>query len=106
MTLHSLGITAIGPQGEAYPFPEDFIKDLCNRFEKVIILYDNDKEGIKCAQRLSAKTGLTYQLLPEEKDVSDLVRLYISRGQNPLEVKNVLDKLPENLEINDKARTK
>ena len=77
MTLFEIGYNAIAPQSEAGSIPTEVIEELKERFEKVVILYDNDKPGIASAKLLSKQSGFPYEHLPEEfeeKDPSDLAR--------------------------------
>lgn len=42
MTLYSLGINAIAPNGETYAFDQTLIKELKDRFKLIYIMLDND----------------------------------------------------------------
>lgn len=83
MVLDRLGYNAIAPCGENTPIPKNIIDNLKARFEKIVILYDNDSAGIKGAEKLSKETELKYTYIPENyykqfkiKDISDFIKNY------------------------------
>lgn len=83
MVLDRLGYDAIAPCGEQTPIPEAIISDLRQRFNKVMILYDNDPAGLKGALKLATEHNLEWTHLPLEyyakfkiKDISDLIKCF------------------------------
>lgn len=83
MVLDRLGYCAIAPTGENTPIPKEIMKDLKERFKRIVILYDNDEAGIKGAQKLSEQNQLEYVYIPVEyyvkykiKDISDFIKAY------------------------------
>jgi len=83
LVLDRLGYIAIAPCGENTPIPENVMQNLKERFNKIIILYDNDKPGIEGAKKLAKRHSLTYTYIPIEyynmfkiKDVSDFIKNY------------------------------
>lgn len=67
-------IPSIAPQGEGYKLSNTVIEELKSRYNKIYILFDNDKAGIENSNALSLLTGFTNVILPEGygKDVSDI----------------------------------
>lgn len=68
------GIPSIAIQGEAYSISSSAITELKNRFKKVFIMLDNDKEGLYDACKLAESTGFVNIVLPQfpgGKDISD-----------------------------------
>ena len=51
MALAKLGLYAIAPSAESTILDSNTIEELHNRFEKLIILYDNDEPGIKASAK-------------------------------------------------------
>lgn len=74
MCLGKAGYSAISFQGETNKPDKKLLKKLEKRFKEIIILYDNDKDGIKAAKKLSKDTGYTTVFLVSAKDFSDLVK--------------------------------
>lgn len=71
------GIPSIAIQGEGYAISETAKKELLRRFKQVFICLDNDKVGLKNAEKLAEKTGFTNIILPPfegGKDISDLFK--------------------------------
>jgi len=83
MVLHRLGYTAIAPTGETTPIPKEIITSLKNKFNRIVVLYDNDEAGIKGAKKLCKDNELEYVIIPKEyytkfniKDISDYIKTY------------------------------
>lgn len=71
------GIPAIAVQGEGYSLSSTACKELRSRFNKIYILFDNDKPGLEDGKKLSEKTGFINLTLPQfdgGKDISDLYK--------------------------------
>lgn len=71
------GIPSLAIQGEGYRMSNTAISELKRRYKQVFICFDNDKPGLKDAQKLSEETGFTNVVLPpfnEGKDISDLYK--------------------------------
>lgn len=75
LVLKVLGYDAISLQGETNKLEKNVVSALQNRFENIILLYDNDEEGIKGAKRISNSYGFKSIILPFEKDISDLINI-------------------------------
>lgn len=77
MVLHKLGYIAIAANSENTLIPDKAIKDLSNRFEKIIILYDTDLPGIHGAKSMRDTYNLKCILIPRKykiKDISDFIK--------------------------------
>ena len=79
MTFNKLGISnieAIAPDSENTMIGERAIEELKLKYQKIVVLFDNDDPGIKAAQRYAQMYGFSYILLPMEKDLSDSVKVH------------------------------
>lgn len=74
ITLHTQGIVATAPMGEATNIPSMYIRDLKKRFKKIVINFDNDLAGRTAANKLLEKhPEFDLFLTPSEihKDISE-----------------------------------
>jgi hypothetical protein len=75
MCLYSMGITAIAPNSETQFISDTVLKDLEERFENIIVLFDNDYTGITFMSKLKRlHPELIYTWIPRSygsKDISD-----------------------------------
>ena len=86
------GYPCIALQGEGYSMNRDVVDTLNKRFDKIVILFDNDSSGISDGKKLSESTGFENVVLPKfdwGKDVSDYFK--------GLENKNIFKKTMKNL---------
>ena len=78
MCLYSCGITACAPNSENLFIPDKVLEDLKNRFENIVVLYDNDRPGLyNMAKIRKEHPELTYVFIPkkyESKDISDFYK--------------------------------
>lgn len=76
VVLHKLGYQAIAPQGENHSIPEKIINILSERFDKILVFYDNDTAGRNGANKIATKYKLKTIFIPEgqPKDISDYIR--------------------------------
>ena len=77
MSFKKLGIgniECIAPDSENTMIGEKVIGELKLKYNKIVVLFDNDEPGIKAAERYKDKYGFSYILLPMEKDLSDSVK--------------------------------
>ena len=77
MVLHKLGYTAIAANSENTLVPEKVVKELSNRFKKIIVLYDTDLPGIHGAKAMRDMYKLQCILIPRKykiKDISDFIK--------------------------------
>lgn len=78
MSFHAMtGLPAIAFNSETAHIPKLHELSLKHHFEKVFILYDNDKEGNKSAKKISEKTGFMVinELLDMAEGVKDFAEL-------------------------------
>lgn len=68
------GIESISPDSENSVIPENFMRPLLDKYQKIIVLFDNDEPGLKSAQKYKDKYGFEYINLDMSKDLSDSVR--------------------------------
>lgn len=74
MCYRLLGYDAISLQGETNKLENEFVTKLLKRFDKIIVNYDNDTEGIKGAKRLENQYKFKYFFIDEAKDLSDYIK--------------------------------
>ena len=78
MCLYSCGITACAPNSENLFISDKVLEDLKNRFENIVVLYDNDKPGLyNMAKIRKEHPELTYVFIPKRygsKDISDFYK--------------------------------
>lgn len=72
MVLHELGYPAIAPPSESSAVNDLVIKDLNNRFNKIIIFYDRDAAGLRYARKLFQKTRWDFFFIPKHFNLKDL----------------------------------
>lgn len=65
------GYDAISLQGETNKLNSELVNRLLNRFNTIIVQYDNDPEGIKGSIRLNQQYGFKYFFINNAKDLSD-----------------------------------
>jgi hypothetical protein len=80
LCLYSLGISAIAPNSETQFVSEKVLEELKQRFEHIVLLYDNDLTGVKFTNKLRKQyPELIVTLIPRStgaKDISDHYRLH------------------------------
>lgn len=80
MAMYSYGITACAPNSETIFMTDKMLEDLKQRFERIVVMYDNDKPGISAMRKLKKLyPELTYFFIPRRykcKDFSDLRAMY------------------------------
>ena len=78
MCLYSCGITACAPNSENLFISDKVLDDLKNRFENIVVLYDNDRPGLyNMAKIRKEHPELTYVFIPKKygsKDISDFYK--------------------------------
>lgn len=79
MALYECGIAAIAFASETITPRKDKIDELKRRFKNVIILYDNDEEGVKQSNRIKSIHGLRNVFMKSAKDFSDCVKAKTQR---------------------------
>lgn len=81
LTISGQGYSAICLNSETANLPDWLYEDLKQRFQKIVILYDNDTTGIEQSDKLCKKFGLINAALPQcenAKDISDFISLGFS----------------------------
>ena len=80
MCLYEFGIPAIAPCSETLFISEYQLKNLKNRFKRVVVFYDNDIPGLQGMQKIKkVHPELEYFWIPRKfkaKDTSDFVKMY------------------------------
>lgn len=79
MLLYELGYSAVGPASETSFIKAKILKQLQERFKKIIIFYDNDQPGRKESSKFSEKFNIPYVYIPleyKEKDITDFRKKY------------------------------
>lgn len=86
-----LGYSAISLQGEANKLSKELVIKLLRRFDKIIVFYDNDNQGVKSANKITSNYGFRSIFIPPEYECKDLSEMIAKINQN--EAKIVLNKL-------------
>ena len=75
MVLHEFGYNAIAPNGEGYTIDSNLYSGLCDRFDNIILFYDNDIAGKRASLEISEELGCCFIEIPNDqfgtKDISD-----------------------------------
>lgn len=79
MCYKVLGYSAISLQGEANKLDNDLVNKLLKRFNKIVVNYDNDEQGIKSTLGLNQQYRFDYFYIDKHKDLSDYIK---SEGLN------------------------
>lgn len=78
MCLYSCGITACAPNSENLFISDKVLEDLKNRFNNIVVLYDNDRPGLYNMTKIRREhPELTYVFIPKRygsKDISDFYK--------------------------------
>ena len=75
MVLYMLGYSAVAPQSEQTPIPNEIVNTIKKRFKEVTVLYDNDEAGKKGRNKLVRKHGFNFIEIPGDiKDISDYIK--------------------------------
>ncbi len=75
MVLRLLGYEAISPKGENILIPEEFQLKLKAEYKRIVLLFDNDKAGIKGSAKYNYET-IWVPVEPGIKDISDYIKKY------------------------------
>ena len=85
IVLYEMGYHAISLQSEASVLTKNVLNLLKNRFDNIVIFYDNDTTGIKRSNIITESFGLKSIMISKEynvKDISDYVAYYnITKGK-------------------------
>jgi DNA primase len=76
MVWRLFGINAISPQSEVMFLNENQFELLTTRFDKIILNYDNDDQGLKSMKHFSQMYGIKSFIMPDGiKDISDYISI-------------------------------
>lgn len=80
MCLYSLGIPAIAPNSETQFVSDKVLEELKQRFEHIVLLYDNDLTGVRFSNKIRKQyPELIVSMIPRKtgaKDISDYYHNY------------------------------
>jgi 5S rRNA maturation endonuclease (ribonuclease M5) len=74
-SLANFNCDMIAPDSENTMISEDRIKEFKLKYKKVITIMDSDEAGVKSMKAYESKYKLPYVYIPQEKDISDLVKI-------------------------------
>lgn len=74
MCYRVLGYDAISLQGEANKLDSNLVNKLLKRFDRIIVNYDEDEEGIRGTVRLKNQFGFNSFFIDQYKDLSDYIK--------------------------------
>lgn len=89
MVWRLFNINAISPQSESIFLNENQFELLKLRFNKIIINYDNDIQGLKSMDKFSNQFNIDKLIIPEHKDISDYIK-YQGYEQTKNLIKNII----------------
>lgn len=96
MVLYSFGIPAVAPNSEHLFMSDEQLEMFKCRFDKIVVLYDNDYAGISNMNKIKKKhPELIYSWIPRSygaKDISDLHKL-VGRSKVKSIIVNYLKKI-------------
>lgn len=92
-----VGYPAISLQGEANKLSKELVEKLKKRFNKFIVNYDPDDQGIKSAYKITSNYGFRSIIIPPEYKCKDLAEIIKQEGLK--EVKKIINRL-----INDSTK--
>jgi len=79
MAFKALGIKnieVIAPDSENSMIPKNIIENLKSKYEKILVLFDNDEPGLNSMIKYNTRYDLNYINLNLEKDLSDSIKRY------------------------------
>ena len=74
--FHVMDMEAIAPDSENTMLPDYFVEDLKSKYEKIVVIMDNDDAGIRAMQKYKELYGFEYIVSPLEKDPSDSIKVH------------------------------
>lgn len=69
-------IEAIAPDAESTVLPKEFVDEIKIKYNKVLVLFDNDPTGKKYMDRYHDEFGFTPIYFENEKDIADSVKIH------------------------------
>ena len=88
-------IPSIAVQGEGYSMSKTAINSLKNRYNHIVVIFDNDKAGLQDGIKFSQLTGFTNIVLPQfngGKDISDYFSIIKDKQQFNNFIKSLIQK--------------
>jgi hypothetical protein len=76
MVYRLCGYNAISLQGETNKLSSELVNKLLKRFDKILINYDNDEEGVRGSNRIYNQYGFKFFFIDDTKDISDYCKKY------------------------------
>ncbi len=92
MIYHKMNINAIALPSETYNLSEELVNKLKLKFDKIIVNFDNDKQGLISADKILEKYNINYFCTNLEKDLADYVKGYSLEGAK-LMIENKLNEI-------------
>lgn len=74
MCYSKLGYSAISLQGEGQALSDGLYDILTSRFDKIVVNYDEDEEGINASMRFKNDYKFNYYFVDGQKDLSDYIK--------------------------------
>ena len=76
MVLYEMGFISVSPPSESTFLPIEYYEKQNNRFNKIILLFDNDSSGVKMSRKFSKQLNIQCMFIPlgQGKDISDFVK--------------------------------
>jgi hypothetical protein len=75
-SLPLLKVDVICPDSENTMIPEERIKEFKADYKAIVTLFDSDQAGITSMQKYKETYGIPYVYLPQEKDISDIIKVH------------------------------
>jgi len=82
LTLKSLGYYAVASNNEGTMLPRDKYEDLNNRFDRIVLFFNNDPQGLKAAHMMAEELGLDFIFIPFEYNETDPSDYHKSFGED------------------------
>lgn len=92
MDYHKLDINAIALPSENSVFKENLIRNILERFDKIIINLDNDTQGVISTNKIINQYSFDHFYIDEHKDLSDWIKNN-SLEQAKIMIKNKINSL-------------
>lgn len=73
--LYELGYNSVSPQSESIIISDEMLTHLESRFNRIIVLFDNDETGIKSAGRYTYQKAII-PIKSECKDIADYIKKF------------------------------
>lgn len=74
MVYNILGLPAISLQGEANKLEQELVNKLLKRFNRIVVNYDYDEQGIKSTNSLVRQYNFDHYYINKHKDLSDYIK--------------------------------